>query len=1318
MSDSFDPLALAGSPGAEPAAPTPPLEPAAALRAELALCMGRDRARLGRRLRRLRRPVAGAALARVRDAVAASRAERERRIAGLPRPEVAPDLPIAAHAGAIEAAIRAHQVVIVAGETGSGKTTQLPKICLRAGRGVDGQIGHTQPRRVAARSVAARLAQEMGARVRGAVGCKVRFSDETGPDGFVKLMTDGILLAEIHGDRRLDAYDTIIVDEAHERSLDIDFLLGYLKTLLRRRPELRVVVSSATLDIERFARFFGGAPVIEVSGRSYPIEVRYRPPVADGPVEVADAVAEAVDELCAEGPGDILVFLSGEREIRDTAGVLRKRSRALEILPLYARLPLGQQERLFAPHRSRRVVLATNVAETSLTVPGIRFVVDTGLARIGRFSPRSSVQRLPIEPISRASAEQRKGRCGRLGPGVCVRLYAEEDLAARPEHTAPEIVRTDLASVVLRLEALGAGNTNTFPFLDPPDRRHLNDGMRLLRELGALDEHGGLTQVGERLARLAVDPRIGRMLIAADELDSLADVLVIAAAMTIPDPRERPEGAAPAAAAAHARFRHERSDFLSQLNLWDFYRSRTRGASGAEIRRLCRRHFLSPSRMREWRDVHDQLRAQCAELGLHRGRRGSGYGRVHKALVAGLWRLVGSRTEEREYRGVRGATFRLSPASGQYDVRPRWVVAAELVETQHAYAHCVASVRPEWIERAARAQLRRGHFEAHWDARRGEVMAFEQTAVYELVLTPRRRVRYAPVSRAGAREVFIRSALVEGELGVAVAALEDNAAVVAALREQEARLRRPGAILDDRALFAFYDAVLPAEVCDVRGFQAWRRRAEANDPDCLRVAAPRLRRPHAPTPAAEDYPDNFRAGGETIPLRYRFAPGEQRDGVTALVPVAALRRLRAADLDAAVPGLLPEKVSSLMRGLPKDTRRALTPIGPHVGAFLSSRMHSGASLLDALGHYLRAATGVTIERQAWRPERLEAHLRLHLRVVGEDGQALAEGDDLAELQQRLRKVPGAAARARRGPAERFGLKEWTFGDLPEQVESERDGRVVVLYPALLDQEDSVALCMVDAPALAAAEHVRGVRRLFALAAPRELAALRRAMPDRERLSLLYSLVPAPVPWCGAAGAARGAWGELVEALLEIVVVRALGEEAERTRTRAEFETLRAAALGRLEREARAVCTLVGEILEAHRRVRELRLEPGLHAPAASLADVDRQLALLVGRRFLSRTPVTCLESLPRYLAAIERRLEKLAAGGARDGARVSALEPFWSRFERRAAEHAARGLADPALDRFRWLLEEYRVSLFAQEMGTAEPVSEKRLERAWVEVEP
>ncbi len=1296
-----------------------PAEPRAAvlarLRAELVHCTGRDRGRLRRRLRRLRRPLRAADLERVGAAIAASRAEREARAAALPRPEVAPELPIAAHAERIAGLVAEHPVVIVAGETGSGKTTQLPKICLRAGRGVDGLIGHTQPRRVAARSVAARIAEEMGTRVGGAVGCKVRFSDESDRDGYVKLMTDGILLAEVHGDRRLEAYDTIIVDEAHERSLNVDFLLGYLKTLLERRRDLRVVISSATLDIERFSAFFGGAPVVEVSGRSYPIEIRYAPPPPEQPA--AESVADAVAALCAEGRGDVLVFLSGEREIRETAGVLRRRLAGVEVLPLYARLPLGQQARLFARGNRRRIVVATNVAETSVTVPGVRYVVDTGLARIGRFSHRSSVQRLPVEPVSRASAAQRAGRCGRLGPGVCVRLYSREDHDARPEHGSPEVSRTDLASVVLRLKALGVDDAAAFPFIEPPDRRHLNDGLRLLREIGALDAADRLTDIGERLARLPLDPRIARILVAADALDSLADVLVIAAALTIPDPRERPEGAAPAASAAHARLRNARSDFLSLLNLWDFYGQRTRGRSSAEVQRLCRRHFLSPSRMREWREVHDQLRAQCAEVGLHRGRRGASYGKVHRALIAGLWRLVGSRAEEREYRGVRGGTFRISPASGQYEVRPRWIVAAEIVETTQAYAHCVAAVRPEWVEAAAGAQLRRTHFEAYWDARRAEVMAFEQTAVYDVVLTQRRRVRYAPVSREGAHEIFIRSALVDGELASPVAALAENAAARATLRDQEARLRRPGAIVAEDALYAFYDAVLPADVCDARGFEAWRRRAERADPDCLRVGVERLRRPGAPACPAADYPDHAVLGGDSARLAYRFAPGEPEDGVTATLTRATLARTRQAELDRAVPGHLAEKVDGLLRSLPKAVRRRISPVAAHVEGFLSARRALDVPLVDALGHYLRAATGVDIGREAWRVDRLAPHLKVHLRVVDEAGSVIAGGDDLATLQRRLAPIAAPREAARPARAERFGLREWSFGDLPVSERVERDGGDLVVYPTLVDQDDAVALCHLASPELAALEHPRGVRRLFVLGARRELSALRRALPDAERLGLLYALTPQPPEWFRREDAPDGSWPELVSEILAHGAAIALGDEAGEIRSRAAFEAARDQALARLPEAAAKAARLVLGALEGHARVRERRLAPDLSAPAASLADVDRQLAALVGKGFVGRTPLERLEHLPRYLAAAERRLEKLAAGGARDEERVAAIDGHWARLERRALEHAERGLADRELARYRWMLEEYRVSLFAQELGTDGPVSEKRLERQWALVE-
>ncbi|MDX1434863.1 MAG: ATP-dependent RNA helicase HrpA, partial [Gammaproteobacteria bacterium] len=1015
-----------------------------------------------------------------------------------PRAGIPPDLPIAAARDDIAAALAVHQVVVICGETGSGKTTQLPKICLALGRGAAGLIGHTQPRRVAARSVATRIAAELGTPLGGAVGYKVRFNEQVGEDCYVKVMTDGILLAEIQRDRDLRAYDTIIIDEAHERSLNIDFLLGYLKRLLGRRRDLKVVVSSATIDTERFAAFFDGAPVVEIAGSTHPVEVRYRPlgTGGEGEADPQQAVVDAVAEVCAEGPGDVLVFLTGEREIRDLSQKLRREHRDAEVLPVYARLPLAQQQRLFEPHARRRLVLATNIAETSLTVPGIRYVIDPGLARIGRYSYRSSVQRLPVEPISRASADQRKGRCGRVGPGVCVRLYEEADYLARPAFTEPEIRRTNLAAVLLEMRALGIRDLADFPFLDPPDRRRVNDGYRLLRELGAIDERDRLTRLGRRLARLPVDPRIGRMILAAEELDCVAEVLVIAAALSVQDPRERPPEAEAAAAVAHQRFRDERSDFMSYLKLWDQVHAQTRGMSAGRLREYCRKRFLSLARLREWQEVHRQLKEIARDLGLRPRRHAATYARIHRALLTGLLRYVGSRSDDRTYVGVRDTVFHVSPLSGQFEADARWIVAAELVETSRLYAHQVARIRPEWIERAAGELVRRKHFDAHWDARRGEVMVFEQTSLFGLTVTPKRRVRFAPVNREEAHSLFIRAALVEERLESKARFLRRNRQLVERLRRFEHKLRRPDAVVGEEDVYRFYVDLVPAHVCDAAAFDAWRRRAERESPELMEMDAAALKR-RLPEGIERDYPDHLTVGGEALALGYCFEPGHDTDGVTLEVPLARLARLEPERFEWLVPGLLEDKVVALLRLLPKSTRRELAPLAGTARAFLAEGDAARASLVDALRDHLRETLGVSVPAEAWRWERLAAklapHLLMNFRILDESGAVLAEGRDLAAIKRRL-VVQGRAPRAVASRHEVEGLRRWEVGTLADLVEDTADGRLIRGVPALEDRGEHVALTLARDADEAAVMHAAGVRRLIRFAAARELRRLERELP--------------------------------------------------------------------------------------------------------------------------------------------------------------------------------------------------------------------------------
>ena len=1345
------------------------------LDARLDACMSADAMRLRRRrdvlLTRSASRRQWSALAAAVEASAARRAARAARAASVPETRVAADLPIAGKAKAIARAVAGHPVTLVVGATGSGKSTQLPKICLGTGRGIGAMIGHTQPRRIAARSVAARVAVELGTDLGRLVGCQVRFGRQVAPDTLVKVMTDGILLAEIQRDRDLLAYDTLIIDEAHERTLNVDFVLGYLRELLRRRPELRVVVASATLEVEKLRAFFDRAPVIEVEGRTHPIEIRYRP--GNEGEDVPDKVAGALDELRNE-PGDVLVFLSGEREIHETEARVRRLGLPdTELFPLYARMPAARQQALFAPCTRRRVVLATNVAETSLTVPGIRFVIDAGMARVSRYAHRTGVQRLPVEPIARASADQRAGRCGRTGPGACIRLYDEADFAARPAHQEPEIRRSDLAAVLLRMLSLGLRDVDRFPFIDPPDRRHVNDGLRLLHELGAVDAGGGLTKIGRLLARFPLDPRIGRMLLEADTLGCAAEVLVIASFLSVPDPREwrpgsrsgrrregrsggRPPapsaGATPTARAAsstpvsavrtaraapsapvRAGSVDPRSDFLGIVDLWRRFRSAV-DESGGSARGFCRRHALSPARMRDWADVHGQIREICRELGIRpRGLGTASPGRIHRALLAGLLRCVGARTPEGEYAGLRGTTFRLAPGSTLHPAVAPWIVAAEIVETGRSHAFVAGRIRAEWVEKAAGDLVRRSHFDAHWDARRAEPMVLEQVTLYGLTLIARRQVRYAPVSREGAREVFVRSGLVENGYGCGHAFAERNARVLARLRAAEHKLRSPGAVVSDDAIFAFYDARIPRHVVDGRSFEEWLSGLGGDAARVLELR-PEDIAPGASLPGEAAFPDVLRAGDQAFDLSYRFAPGEDDDGLTVTIPRDALADLDPGRFEWLVPGMLEEKTLALLRALPKGLRRSAMPLGEVAREFvtgagagdgwLRGTLDGGGSLHDALARFLDRTRGVSVPRDAWSPARLRrvlpAHLLMRFEVTDRGGAVLGRSRRLAEMERRLVGRPGRHGGAAAGRGER-GHTAWTFGAVPVEAEDRAGDGSGSVFPALRDIGSGVVVEHFQARAAAERSHRSGLVRLFSLAVRREARGCLRTLPGIDELCLLYAMtVPAP-DWVEtppthagrpAAGTCAEARFDLVERAVTCVFVAPAGAIREPGR----FEEVLASGRGGFAGVLEATAGATLSILRAAREVRRLADAPDLHAPPESLADARRQLAGLVHHGFLATTPDEAFTSLPRYLEALRIRLRKLRRGGANDMRRLAGILPLQQRLESKARDLRARGRHDAGLVRHRWMLEEYRVSVFAQELGTAFRVSRKKLDEQWSRV--
>jgi ATP-dependent helicase HrpA len=1272
------------------------------LRERLGSLTLRDERRLARRLDGLQAPRDAARratqLARIAADVEAAEQRVALRRAAVPRVSYPPDLPVSQRRDDLLAALRDSQVVVVAGETGSGKTTQLPKLCLELGRGVRGTIGHTQPRRIAARAVAERVAEEVGSSLGEVVGYKVRFHDQVSDTTLVKLMTDGILLAEMQDDRLLTQYDTIILDEAHERSLNIDFLLGYLTQLLPRRPDLKLVITSATIETERFSAHFGGAPVVEVSGRTYPVEVRYRPLVEetdDGDDEVVrdqvQAVVEAVDELGREGPGDVLVFLSGEREIRDTADALQGRLPAgTEVLPLFGRLTAAEQHRVFAAHTGRRVVLATNVAETSLTVPGIRYVVDPGTARISRYSQRTKVQRLPIEPISQASARQRAGRCGRVAEGVCIRLYEEQDLLARPEFTDPEILRTHLASVLLQMAALGLGAVEDFPFVDPPDRRSIRDGVQLLAELGALDGDR-LTPLGRQLARLPLDPRLGRMVLEADRLGCVRDVLVIVAALSIQDVRERPQDKQQQAAELHRRFADETSDFLAHLNLWHYLQEQQRALSSSAFRRLCKRELLSYLRIREWQDLHTQLRRTIKGLELSLDGSATDPDRVHQALLAGLLSHVGLRDpDKREYAGARGTRFAVVPGSSLSRKQPRFVMAAELVETNRLWARVVARISPEWAEQVGAHLVKRSYSEPHWEQDMAAVMAFEKVTLYGVPLVARRRVSYGRVDPEVSRDLFLRHALVQGEWSTSHAFFARNRELLEEVEELEHRARRRDLVVGDDELYAFYDARVPADVVSGRHFDSWWKKARQTDPDLLTFRLPDLVQGEQAALSALEHPDVWVQDDLRLPLSYAFEPGSEADGVTVSVPLAVLNRLRPDDFCWQVPGLRTELVTALLRSLPKPLRVRCVP-APDVARDVLAQLHPREQpLLDALERELLRQRGADVRREDWQLAKVPAHLRMSFRVEDERGRTLGQSRDLEELQRRLAPQLQTALSRAGAQVERRGLRAWEIGTLPRTVAR----GAVQGFPALVDEGDSVAVRVLATAGEQELAMWQGTRRLLQLSVPSPVKQVSSQLSNAQKLSLSrnpHGSVPALVDDCSACA---------VDGLLRAAGGPVWDEEG--------FARVREAVRADLHDALLEVLRTVEQVLAAWHRVTAALAAERRPALAASVADMRAQVDELVHPGFVAATGRDRLPDLLRYLQAVERRLDKLPLDPARDAGAMRRVAEVRSEYDALRAKVPD----SPALRELRWMLEELRVSLFAQPMRTRYPVSEKRIWKA------
>ncbi|MBB5084587.1 ATP-dependent helicase HrpA [Nonomuraea endophytica] len=1280
--------------------------PLTELQSRLPELMPRDQRRLRRRLDGVRRVRSREARDKITAEILADVERAEQRLArrreAVPVVSYPQELPVSQRKDDILAAIRDNQVVIIAGETGSGKTTQIPKICLELGRGVRGLIGHTQPRRIAARTVAERIAEELGTELGQAVGYKVRFTDQGGDRTLVKLMTDGILLAELQNDRLLEQYDTLIIDEAHERSLNIDFILGYLKQLLPQRPDLKIIITSATIDPERFSRHFGDAPIVEVSGRTYPVEVRYRPLNEDD--DQTQGIVDACKELVLEGPGDILVFLSGEREIRDAADALSKAEfRNTEILPLYARLSAAEQHRVFQRHTGRRVVLATNVAETSLTVPGIKYVVDPGFARISRYSHRTKVQRLPIEAISQASANQRKGRSGRTSDGICVRLYEEEDFLNRPEFTDPEILRTNLASVILQMTSIGLGDIEAFPFVEPPDKRQVRDGVNLLVELGAFDAQGKLTGVGRKLAGLPVDPRLARMVLEADKNGCLREVMVIAAALSIQDPRERPADKQQQADEKHRRFADPESDFLTYLNLWNYLKDKQKELSSSAFRRLCKSEFLNYLRVREWQDIYSQIRQT---LGVQPNSAPAAPYQIHSSLLVGLLSHIGvkdvvdkqrgqdGRRPIQEYVGARNARFAIFPGSALARKQPQWLMSAELVETSRLWARVNAKIEPDWVEPLAQHLVKRNYSEPHWEKNQGAVIALEKVTLYGVPLVVGRKVNYGRIDPELSRELFIRHALVDGDWDSHHAFLRENRKLLGEVEELEARARRRDIMVDDEALFDFYDQRVPADVVSARHFDSWWK--TVSDKSVLTFTPEMLVNENADV-SAQDYPDTWRQMGQRMKLTYQFEPGADADGVTVHVPLQVLNQVNGDGFDWQIPGLREELITALIRVLPKHLRRNFVPAPNYAKQVLAGVKPTGEPLLDAVERELLRLTGVRVPRDAWQLDQVPDHLRVTYRVIDERKRTIAEGKDLdglkKQLAPRLRKTLSAAG----DDIERTGLHTWSFGTLPKVFEQGR----MKGFPALVDEGSSVGVKIYETQAEQRRSMWTGTRRLLLLNVTNPARSLLGGLSNQAKLALSRS----------PHGGAVALFDDVVNAAVDQLMADVGGPAWDPV----SFDRLYQHVRADLYETARDVLGKVEQILSTWHTI-GTQLS-GLRR-SASTDDARDQLGKLIYAGFVTGTGVKRLPDISRYLRALERRLTKLPEEPWRDEEWMDRVHKVEDDYQDLLDRLAPARRADPDVREIRWMIEELRVSFFAQTLGTPTPVSEKRIAKAMEKLSP
>ncbi|MDC3190734.1 ATP-dependent RNA helicase HrpA [Pseudoalteromonas elyakovii] len=1252
---------------------------------------------------------------KIAEDISRSQQLREQRLAALPKVTYPEQLPVSQKKDDIKQAIANNQVVIIAGETGSGKTTQIPKMCLELGRGVDGYIGHTQPRRLAARSVANRIAEEMQCELGQQVGFKIRFSDQVSDNSYIKLMTDGILLAEIQQDRYLNQYDTIIIDEAHERSLNIDFILGYLKNLLPKRTDLKVIITSATIDPERFSKHFDDAPIIEVSGRTFPVEVRYRPTTeinkdemeADG--DQLQGIFDAVDELCDEGPGDILIFMNGEREIRDTADALSKRNlKGTDVLPLYSRLSNAEQNRIFAPHSRRHIILATNVAETSLTVPGIRYVIDPGTARISRYSYRTKVQRLPIEPISQASANQRKGRCGRIEAGICIRLYSEEDFNSRPEFTDPEILRTNLASVILQMLGLGLGDMQQFPFVQAPDSRNINDGLTLLEELEAIKpakrhKKTELTKSGRSLSRLPVDPRLAKMVLTADGLGALREVIIIVAALSIQDPRERPQEKRGAADEKHGRFDDPDSDFIAFLNLWNYLEEQQSELSNSQFRKLCQKDFLAYMRIREWQDIVYQLSTVCNEMGMKATTNVADSERIHQSLLSGMLSHIGFKDEKQIYKGARNSQFHIFPGSGLFKKSPKWIMSAELVETSKLYARINARIDLKWVEGFAQHLVKRSYSEPHWEKKPGAVIAFEQQTLYGLLIVNKRRCVYSNIDPKVSRELFIRTALVEQELGQNEGFLQYNQELIEDIQVLENKSRRRDILVDEQTLFEFYDKKIPQDVNNRAAFNKWWKGQKQKDKRFLHMSREELMQHGADHVTEFDYPDTWQQENLLLPLAYHFDPGQAVDGVAVQIPVALLNQVQEAGFDWHIPAFRHELICALIKSLPKTIRRNFVPAPNYADAVLAAIEPMQGNLIDAISTRLLRMTGVRVEPDAWDLSTLAPHLRLQFEVRDEHDKLLARGLNLSKLKAQLQgKVTDTLSKVADKGIEKADLTEWSFGELPSSYVKKQGQYEIKAFPALVDKKDSAAVELFDNEHKAQQAHQQGLRRLVLLNVPSPIKYLQQNLPNKSKLGLYFN------PF--------GKVNDLIDDCIAAAVDSLLIKYGN-IRTADAFEKAKEQIRGELGDTVVEIATQVEQVLSiAHGLNKRMKGRVDLTMITAH-GDIKSQLQSLVFKGFVSQHGAAKMTDLIRYLKAIERRLEKLPVDPNRDRLCVLELEKVAEQYQK-LANKIPKGMPIPEeISAIFWMQQELRVSLFAQTLGTPYPVSAKRVLNAIKECE-